>query len=554
MSKADEWKNKGNAALQADKYKEAIDCYTQAIKLAPKNHVYYSNRSAAYCKTEEYEKALEDAEKCVEVNSKWGKGYVRKAAALEFLGRNADAMEAYEAGLKVDPSNESLKKGKADALANVSKSERHMPEIFPGGSKIWERLEADPKTQSFAKDPDFRAKVDAIQKCPNDIMKHLSDPKIMKALEVMMSAGMPAGGGGGGSSAGASGEAAPPPTKKAWEEATPPPKPKTPEPEMSDDQKASIKLKDAGNAAYKAKKFEEALENYEKAFEKDKTNMSILSNIAAVYLEQGKYNECIAKCEEAVDVGRENRADFKLIAKALSRIAKAHLKLNNSQEALKFYHKSLSEFRDPAIVKEVQKLEKQVKEDAAKAYLDPEKAEEERQKGNEAFKNGDYPTAVKAYTEAIKRNPEDARIYSNRAASYSKLMEFNLALKDCDKCIELDPTFLKGHIRKGHVCIALKNPQKAMDAFEKAIDLDANNDEARQGMRQAMQAINSDPEMAKKRAMEDPEVQEIMRDPAMRMILEQMQNEPGSLREHLTNPNVRGKLQKLMEAGIIQMR
>ena len=58
---------------------------------------------------------------------------------------------------------------------------------------------------------------------------------------------------------------------------------------------------------------------YGKAFAKDGTNMSVLTNMAAVFFEQEKYVECIAKCEEAVDVGRENRADFKLIAKACRR-------------------------------------------------------------------------------------------------------------------------------------------------------------------------------------------------------------------------------------------
>jgi len=323
---------------------------------------------------------------------------------------------------------------------------------------------------------------------------------------------------------------------------------------MTDEEKEALALKDEGNKAYKAKKFEEALELYGKAFAKDGTNMSVLTNMAAVFFEQEKYAECIAKCEEAIEVGRENRADFKLIAKAYARIANAHAKLNQQSEALKFYQKSLSEHRDPAIVKKVQQIEKQIKDEKEKAYLDPAKAEEERQRGNEAFTKGDYPGAVGAYTEAIKRNPEDAKIFSNRAAGYSKLMEFNLALKDCDRCIELDPQFIKGHLRKGHICIALKNYQKACEAFEEARKIDGSNQEAIDGYRQAMTLLNSDPEAMRKRAMEDPEVQQIMADPAMRMILDQMQREPGSLHDHLKNPDLAKKLKKLIDVGLIAIR
>merc|ERR1711942_418861 len=252
----------------------------------------------------------------------------------------------------------------------------------------------------------------------------------------------------------------------------------------------------------------------------DGTNMSVLTNMAAVFFEQEKYPECIAKCEEAIEVGRENRADFKLIAKAYARIANAHSKLNQQQEALKFYQKSLSEHRDPAIVKKVQQIEKTLKDEKEKAYIDPARAEEERQRGNEAFTKGDYGRAVGAYTEAIKRNPEDAKIFSNRAAAYSKLMEFNLALKDCDRCIELDPTFIKGHIRKGHVCIALKNYSKAEHAFKDALAIDSTNVEAMEGYRNASRSASADPEAVRQRAMQDPEVVGILQDPAMQMILD----------------------------------
>lgn len=43
---------------------------------------------------------------------------------------------------------------------------------------------------------------------------------------------------------------------------------------------------------------------------------------------------------------------------------------------------------------------------------------------------------------------------------------------------------------------------------------------------------NLNPEERMKQAMENPEIQDILRDPAMRMILEQMQENPSAAREY----------------------
>ena len=45
------------------------------------------------------------------------------------------------------------------------------------------------------------------------------------------------------------------------------------------------------------------------------------------------------------------------------------------------------------------------------------------------------------------------------------------------------------------------------------------------------QNANLTPEERRKQAMEDPEVQNILKDPAMRMILEQMQENPQAAQE-----------------------
>jgi stress-induced-phosphoprotein 1 len=52
--------------------------------------------------------------------------------------------------------------------------------------------------------------------------------------------------------------------------------------------------------------------------------------------------------------------------------------------------------------------------------------------------------------------------------------------------------------------------------------------------------------------MRDPEIQEIMSDPVFQSILQQAQQDPSSLATHMQNPTVRGKVEKLVRAGIIK--
>merc|ERR1712013_94165 len=193
------------------------------------------------------------------------------------------------------------------------------------------------------------------------------------------------------------------------------------------------------------------------------------------------------------------------------------------------------------------------------AYINPELAEQEKLKGNDCFKKGEWANAVKFYSEAIKRNPKDAKIYSNRAACYTKLNAFDLTIKDCDTSISMDPTFVKAYLRKANVLKAMGQAKNAMEVYSKAMELDPNSDEAKNGYRDCAIRMQSgggggkDPEEVRRNAMNNPEVQQIMGDPAMRMILEQMQTDPQAVQEHLKNPAIMEKIMKLKDAGLISM-
>ena len=130
------------------------------------------------------------------------------------------------------------------------------------------------------------------------------------------------------------------------------------------------------------------------------------------------------------------------------------------------------EHRNADTLKRKDDAERTLKENKRRAYLDPVKAEEAREKGNELFKAQKYPEAVEQYTEAIARNPDDHRVYSNRAACYTKLAAFNEALKDADKCIEIAPDFAKGYTRKGHVEFFTKQYDKALETYQAGLSND----------------------------------------------------------------------------------
>lgn len=309
----------------------------------------YSNRSAAYAKAGQYENALKDADKTIELNPQWPKGYSRKGSALSYMQKYVEAFEVYQKGLEIDPNNAALQQGQAEIR--------------------------------------------------NAVLSQLMKGQPMDVDE----SGMPS----------------PPPSSKPSE----PPKSTKKEaskPAEDENLPENVKLarqcKERGNAAYKKKEFEEALKHYNEALQHDPTDITYYNNIAAVYFEQKNYEECIKQCEKGIEVGRENRADFKLISKALSRIGNAYRKMEQWKLAKTFYEKSLSEYRTPEVKTLLSEMEKKIKEEELKAYIDPVRAEEEKEKGNEYFKKGEYSTAIKHYTEAINRNPEDPKLYSNRAA------------------------------------------------------------------------------------------------------------------------------------------
>eukprot|EP00301_Raphidiophrys_heterophryoidea_P019951 c4761_g1_i1.p1 GENE.c4761_g1_i1~~c4761_g1_i1.p1 ORF type:complete len:324 (+),score=73.30 c4761_g1_i1:37-972(+) len=103
-----------------------------------------------------------------------------------------------------------------------------------------------------------------------------------------------------------------------------------------------------------------------------------------------------------------------------------------------------------------------------------EQADAEKALGNDFFNKHEYFKATAHYTKAIKLDPENHVLYSNRSAAYMKMEPSKdvKALADADKAIALKPDWAKGHHRRAQALASLNRFEEAQDAILQCVKLE----------------------------------------------------------------------------------
>lgn len=63
----------GNAAFKRGDMGAAIEHYTFATEMDPTNHIFFTNRAAAYAHMKKWDKSLRDSNKSIKLKSDWHK-------------------------------------------------------------------------------------------------------------------------------------------------------------------------------------------------------------------------------------------------------------------------------------------------------------------------------------------------------------------------------------------------------------------------------------------------------------------------------------------------
>ena len=278
--------------------------------------------------------------------------------------------------------------------------------------------------------------------------------------------------------------------------------------------KAAAKTKkDEGNAFFKDKKYEEAIVKYTEAIALDSNDVTFYSNRSACYAAIEKYNE-------AAEDGRQCVIVDKNFVKGYFRAALGLQKTGNLDGALEYVKRGLGiESSNPDLKKMSRELEDSIRgkkvdsliekveqsiatNDIPTAYktletalrLEPtdaklnrlmdqvkpkyERLEKERvatldskerlkEEGDKLFKDAKFEDAIKAYTKALgsisdKSSELALKCYSNRAACYKQISNFDGTVEDCTCVLEHSPNDVKALVRRAQALEACERYKSAM--------------------------------------------------------------------------------------------
>ncbi|KAM9041865.1 LON peptidase N-terminal domain and RING finger protein 3 isoform 3-T3 [Megaptera novaeangliae] len=135
-ARASQLRHEGNRLYRERQVEAALLKYNEAVRLAPNDHLLYSNRSQIYFTLESHEDALHDAEIACKLRPMGFKAHFRKAQALATLGKVEEALREFLYCVSLDGKN---KRARAEAQRLLlsffspslpGASQEHSPDIL----------------------------------------------------------------------------------------------------------------------------------------------------------------------------------------------------------------------------------------------------------------------------------------------------------------------------------------------------------------------------------------------------------------------------------------
>ena len=419
---ADAYNNRGLVYKEKGDFDKAIEDYNRALELDPKdNGTYYNNRGIAYEGKGEFDTAIEDFNRALELNPKLVKAYNNRGVAYKGKGEFDTAIENYNKALELNP-------GYYDAYSNRGVAYHAKGDFDKVIENYKEAIKLNPKL------------ADAYYNRGNaysdrgEYDKAIED--FTKAIEL----------------------------RPDYAEA----------------------YYNRGNGYFKKGDFNRAIENYDKAIELKPDLAFVYSNRANVYFEKEDYDRAIQDFSKVIELKPDN-------ARAYSGRGNAYACKNELDKAIEDYNKAI-ELKPDHIegLYSIQMILYGIKGDIGKAIEKYTKAKELNPEVDIYGSNETFEKAIqnlrsigsfgfewfiktqRAISTELK--PDDmAMEHYKRGYTYWIKQEFDKAIDEFDRVIELKPNFGMAYFIQGQIYLKKEEFDKAIDDYNKVIELNPND-------------------------------------------------------------------------------
>ncbi|KAL4200871.1 hypothetical protein AMTRI_Chr02g255790 [Amborella trichopoda] len=116
-------------------------------------------------------------------------------------------------------------------------------------------------------------------------------------------------------------------------------------------------------------------------------------------------------------------------------------------------------------------------------------ANDSKSEGNKLFGGGNYDEALTQYALALELCPDSplsseirSMCHANRAVCFSKLGRDTETVKECTEALKLNPTYVKALLRRAEANEKLENFEEAIADRKRILELDPANEQSRRAI------------------------------------------------------------------------
>jgi tetratricopeptide (TPR) repeat protein/S1-C subfamily serine protease len=453
--------NSEKATWEEKDYEEAIADINKALELNPGNILYYSYIGNIYTWKEDYAKAIEYFTKAIEAEPDFAKVYAMRGLVYAKQGNRQKFTEDLERALRLQPDNGELYQYRGNGYFALKEKQKGIDDFDKAISLDPESVHKYYNSRGFGLNVtrgDAYFQIGEKQKGIDDYDKAISlDPESAHKYYNLR-----------------------------------------------------------GVELNKLEDYEGALRDYNKAIELTPDNALYYSHRGDAYFQIGEKQKGIDDYDKAINLNRESAHKY------YNWRGVELNKLEDYEGALRDYNKAIELTPDNALYYsnrgdayfQIGEKQKGIDDYDKAISLDPESAHKYYNwRGVELNKLEDYEGALRDYNKAIELTPDNALYYSHRGDAYFQIGEKQKGIDDYDKAISLDPESAhKYYNRRGVKLYKLEDYEGALRDINKPIELTPDNalyysnrgdayfqiGEKQKGIDDYDKAISLDPESAHK--------------------------------------------------------